>query len=100
MALHGRRAVRACIALVVVLVTAQVTWAVPVDQAATPVGEPAGANWSVYGGNLFNQRYSSLDQISPSNVASLKGAWTFTPRAAARRRPSRLHRSSWTARCT
>ena len=77
MVLRDRRAIRACIALVVLLVTAQVTWAVPVDQAATPVGEPAGANWSVYGGNLFNQRYSSLDQINPGNVGGLKGAWTF-----------------------
>jgi len=75
--LHDRRALRACIAFGLLLLTAQVTWAVPVDQAVTPSGEPAGANWSVYGGNLFNQRYSSLDQISPSNVAGLKGAWTF-----------------------
>ena len=68
---------RGGIALAVLLVTAQVTWAVPSDQAAAPVGEPAGANWSAYGGNLFNQRYSSLDQISTSNVSNLKGAWTF-----------------------
>jgi glucose dehydrogenase len=61
MALHGRLAVRACIALAVLLATAQVTWAGPSNQAATPVGEPAGANWAAYGGNLFNQRYSSLD---------------------------------------
>jgi quinohemoprotein ethanol dehydrogenase len=77
MTLHGRLAMRACFALTLVLVTAPVSWAVPADQAATPAGEPAGANWSVYGGNLYNQRYSSLDQISTSNVAALKGAWTF-----------------------
>ena len=75
--LHGRLAIRACIALTVLLVTTQVTWAVPADQAATAVGDPGGANWSVYGGNLFNQRYSSLDQINPGNVANMKGAWTF-----------------------
>jgi quinohemoprotein ethanol dehydrogenase len=45
--------------------------------APSPAGDPAGAEWTTYGGNLFNQRYSSLDQINTSNVANLKGAWTF-----------------------
>ena len=31
---------------------------------AAPAGEPAGAEWTTYGGNLYNQRYSSLDQIN------------------------------------
>src|SRR5216683_8221625 len=42
-----------------------------------PAGDPAGTNWTTYGGNLFNQRYSSLKQITTSNVANLKGAWTY-----------------------
>jgi glucose dehydrogenase len=42
-----------------------------------PVGDPAGNEWLTYGGNLFNQRFSSLNQISTSNAANLKGAWTF-----------------------
>src|SRR6266568_1456367 len=70
-------ALRGCIALALMLVAAAPVAAVPTDQAVTPVGEPAGSNWTVYGGNLFNQRYSSLDQISTSNVANVKGAWTF-----------------------
>ncbi len=39
------------------------------------VTTPVGANWTTYGGNLGNQRYSSLDQITSSNVQNLKAAW-------------------------
>jgi alcohol dehydrogenase (cytochrome c) len=46
-------------------------------QQTIPVGEPAAAEWMTYGGNLFNHRYSSLNQITTDNVAQLKGAWTF-----------------------
>jgi glucose dehydrogenase len=46
-------------------------------QLAIPGGAAAGAEWTTYGGNYFNQRYSSLNQITTSNVANLKGAWTF-----------------------
>jgi quinohemoprotein ethanol dehydrogenase len=34
-----------------------------------------GQNWLTNGGNLGNQRYSTLDKITVSNVANLKGAW-------------------------
>lgn len=56
-------------------VTAQT--ATPSPTGAAPVGEPSGAEWATYGGNLYNQRYSSLDQINTGNVKDLKGAWTF-----------------------
>lgn len=39
--------------------------------------DPAGRDWTTHGGNTFNQRYSSLNSITTSNVANLKGAWTF-----------------------
>src|ERR1700704_822869 len=77
MRVDRRVALRGCIVLALMLATAVPAAAVPTDQVATPAGEPAGSNWTVYGGNLFNQRYSSLDQISTSNVANLKGAWTY-----------------------
>lgn len=38
---------------------------------------PAGNDWPVYGGNYFNQRFSSLNQINTGNVANLKGVCTF-----------------------
>src|SRR6266542_1409599 len=46
-------------------------------QPAMPVKDPAGREWMTYGGNLFNQRFSSLSQINTSNVGQLKGAWTY-----------------------
>src|SRR5207244_495644 len=36
---------------------------------------PAGKDWVTNGGNLTNQRYSTLQQIDTTNVAQLKGAW-------------------------
>ena len=44
---------------------------------AAPVGDPAGAEWTTYGGNLYNQRYSSLDQVNKDTVKDLKGAWVY-----------------------
>src|SRR6516165_5459948 len=34
-----------------------------------------GKDWVTNGGNLSNQRYSTLRQIDTSNVKQLKGAW-------------------------
>jgi len=36
---------------------------------------PAGKDWVTNGGNLTNQRYSTLKQIDTTNVGQLKGAW-------------------------
>jgi alcohol dehydrogenase (cytochrome c) len=36
---------------------------------------PQGANWPTVGGNLTDQRYSTLDQINTSNISQLKPAW-------------------------
>jgi quinohemoprotein ethanol dehydrogenase len=32
-------------------------------------------NWFANGGSVYNQRYSTLDEINTSNVANLKGKW-------------------------
>lgn len=77
MGARGRLQICASIVFAVLLISAPAAGAVPADQAAPPAGEAAGTNWAAYGGNLFNQRYSSLDQINTSNVANLKGAWTY-----------------------
>ena len=34
-------------------------------------------SWPHYGGDLGSTRYSSLTQITPTNVAQLKPAWVF-----------------------
>jgi quinohemoprotein ethanol dehydrogenase len=39
------------------------------------LGSPTGKDWVTNGGNLTNQRYSTLAQINTSNVKQLKGAW-------------------------
>ena len=36
---------------------------------------PAGRDFPVIGGNLGNQRYSTLNQITPANLTRLGGAW-------------------------
>jgi glucose dehydrogenase len=36
---------------------------------------PVAKDWITNGGNLTNQRYSTLKQIDTSNVRQLKGAW-------------------------
>lgn len=36
----------------------------------------AGSEWSAYGGTVAGDRYSTLDQITPENVANLEVAWT------------------------
>jgi len=36
---------------------------------------PVGQDWVTNGGNLTNQRYSTLKQIDTNNVKQLKGAW-------------------------
>lgn len=46
------------------------------DGTTAGVAQPA-EDWRSYGGTQFGQRYSLLDQITPSNVAQLKIAWVF-----------------------
>jgi alcohol dehydrogenase (cytochrome c) len=63
----GRKAllIAGALALSVALTPAQTGW-----QA------PSGKNFPTVGGNLANQRYSSLTRITKANVATLGGAWT------------------------
>jgi len=42
---------------------------------AAQLSAPSGNNWLEYYGDLSGSRYSSLDQINASNVASLKEVW-------------------------
>ena len=43
------------------------------DLAAAPVA----ANWPSYNGDYTGRRFTSLNQISPSNVDQLRGQWVF-----------------------
>src|SRR6202012_2995786 len=42
---------------------------------ADELNEEAGANWITNGGNLTNDRFSSLSEINTENVSQLKGDW-------------------------
>jgi quinohemoprotein ethanol dehydrogenase len=42
---------------------------------ADQLNAPAGDNWLSNMGNLQGQRYSSLTQVTPANVSTLKEAW-------------------------
>ena len=47
---------------------------------ASPSGETVRAadkDWSAYGGTSAGNRFSTLTQLNPENVADLKVAWTF-----------------------
>lgn len=42
----------------------------------TLLAQPRSVDWPIYGGSPAHIRYSTLDQISPANVAQLQVAWT------------------------
>ncbi len=42
---------------------------------ASDLARAPSSDWPTNGGNVSNQRYSSLDQIDTANVARLKGVW-------------------------
>jgi quinohemoprotein ethanol dehydrogenase len=55
------------------------TLAAPVSAADPEIDRllrsPVGKDWVTNGGNLTNQRYSTLKQIDLTNVKELKGVW-------------------------
>jgi alcohol dehydrogenase (cytochrome c) len=54
----------------------------PISQQVRPedlTAQPVGENWTSYNGDYSGRRYSSLQQISTSNVARLAAAWVFHP---------------------
>jgi quinohemoprotein ethanol dehydrogenase len=66
--------------LVFVLLAAMLCIMVSLAWAADPEfdrlqRQSPGKDWVTNGGDLTNQRYSTLKQINTSNVKQLKGAW-------------------------
>lgn len=45
--------------------------------ARAPAQSPEASDWGYYGGDMFGQRFSSLDQINRANVRRLVVAWTY-----------------------
>jgi PQQ-dependent dehydrogenase (methanol/ethanol family) len=46
-------------------------------QVAEAQAQTAPTEWRTFGGDLANQRYSTLSQINATNVSHLQVAWTF-----------------------
>ncbi len=47
------------------------------DAPPAQTGTEAGADWPVYGGTNLSTRFSTLNEITPANVAQLKEVWTY-----------------------
>ena len=54
-----------------------VVTAVALASATSVRAQTKSADWPVYGGNTDHTHYTTLNQITPANVAKLKVAWTF-----------------------
>jgi quinohemoprotein ethanol dehydrogenase len=56
---------------------------------------PVGKDWVTNGGNLTNNRYSTLKQIDTTNVGKLKGAWMTRLKGSATAANIRSRRRRW-----
>ena len=65
----------ACLALLGIPLTAQVTY----ERILNAAGEPG--NWLTYSGSYGSQHHSSLDQINRDNVGDLELKWVFQARS-------------------
>src|SRR5512141_58851 len=57
--------------------TAALLLAASTTLVAPARAQRASADWPVYGGSDDHSHYTTLGQISPSNVRRLKVAWTY-----------------------
>src|SRR3989442_14494796 len=70
--------VRSVIVLSVLAVSAVlVTFALAPHVVAQRTGAATTANWSLHNLDLAARRYSTMDQINPSNVKTLTPRWLF-----------------------
>src|SRR5262249_36437096 len=70
---------RLCLFALLVAATALVAQQVPFERVLNANKEPQ--NWLTYGGTLFNQRYSLLNQVTTDNVKNLELQWVLQVRA-------------------
>jgi len=62
--------------VVLSLIVGALAFPTPLTAQSQPdLSKSPGNEWLTVGVNLANQRYSTLDQITPSNVSQLKGQW-------------------------
>src|SRR3979411_2272450 len=78
---HGQRLVPVLMTLSLLFLVVMPVWAAD-SEIDGLLQNPVGKEWDTNGGNLTNQRYSTLKQIDTTNVAQLKGAWMTRPRGS------------------
>ena len=61
--------------ITLVIATAFLATAEAEPSSTSALLQPPTASWLTNGGNLYNQRYSPLKQITTNNVNKLKGVW-------------------------
>jgi quinohemoprotein ethanol dehydrogenase len=71
---HKQRLVPVLMTLSLLFLVVMPVWAAD-PEIDRLLRSPVGKDWVTNGGNLTNQRYSTLKQIDTSNVKQLKGAW-------------------------
>src|SRR3989442_91048 len=71
---HGRRWVAGLTTLSFLFLMVRPAWGEDREMDRL-LGSPVGKDWITNGGNLRNQRFSTLKQVDTRNVKQLKGAW-------------------------
>src|SRR5215471_20398843 len=71
---HNQRLIPVLMTLSLLFLVVMPVWAAD-PEIDRLLRSPVGKDWVTNGGNLTNQRYSTLKQIDTSNVKNLKGAW-------------------------
>src|SRR5262245_8890475 len=79
---HNQRWVPVLMTLSLLFLVVMPVWAADPDIDRL-LRSPVGKDWVTNGGNLTNQRYSTLKQIDTSNVKDLKGAWMIRLKGSA-----------------
>src|SRR5262249_31417590 len=79
---HDQRLVPVLVTLSLLFLVVMPVWAADPEIDGL-LRSPVGKDWVTNGGNLTNQRYSTLKQIDTSNVKNLKGAWMIRLKGSA-----------------
>jgi len=79
---HNQRLVPMVMTLSLLFLVVMPVWAAD-PEIDRLLRSPVGKDWVTNGGNLTNQRYSTLKQIDTSNVTNLKGAWMIRLKGSA-----------------
>ena len=79
---HNQRLVPMVMTLSLLFLVVMPVWAAD-PEIDRLLRSPVGKDWVTNGGNLTNQRYSTLKQIDTANVTNLKGAWMIRLKGSA-----------------